>query len=200
MPGHIALLGDSIFDNSAYTAGAPDVVTHLRALLPPGWRASLLAVDGATSTDVPDQIPSVPADATHVVISAGGNDALLSMDLLDMPVASTREALLLFGARTGRFEQHYRVAISLALARRLPTTCCTIYNANLGPHEAPVARVALMMFNDVILRVARELGASTIDLRLVCTQPEDYANLIEPSDQGGLKIARAIIAAIGLDA
>jgi hypothetical protein len=26
--GHIALLGDSMFDNGAYTRGAPDVVTH----------------------------------------------------------------------------------------------------------------------------------------------------------------------------
>ena len=27
---HLALLGDSIFDNAAYTAGAPDVITLLR--------------------------------------------------------------------------------------------------------------------------------------------------------------------------
>ena len=38
MAEHIALLGDSIFDNNAYTGGAPDVVTHLRGILPPGWR------------------------------------------------------------------------------------------------------------------------------------------------------------------
>lgn len=196
MAGHIVLLGDSIFDNHAYTAGAPDVVTHLRACLPAGWRASLLAVDGAISRDLPDQLPSVPADATHLVISVGGNDALMSSDLLDSPVTSTREALLLLGARAARFEEDYRVAISLALALRRPTTCCTIYNGNLGPREAPVARVALMPFNDVILRVARELGVHTIDLRLVCTQPEDYANLIEPSGQGGQKIARAIVSAI----
>jgi hypothetical protein len=148
MAGHIALLGDSIFDNRAYTAGAPDVVTHLRALLPPEWRASLLAVDGATSRDLPDQIPRVPAEVTHVVISVGGNDALLNSDVLDSPVTSTREALLMLGARSASFEKDYRVAISLALTLRRPTVCCTIYNGNLAPREAPVARVALMAFNE----------------------------------------------------
>ena len=44
---HIVLLGDSIFDNGAYTQGEPDVVTHLRTLLPAGARAMLLAKDGA---------------------------------------------------------------------------------------------------------------------------------------------------------
>ena len=44
---HLVLLGDSIFDNAAYTAGGPDVVTQLRAQLPPGWSATLAAVDGS---------------------------------------------------------------------------------------------------------------------------------------------------------
>jgi hypothetical protein len=74
---HLALLGDSIFDNAAYTAGAPDVIAHVRALLP-----------------------------------------------------------------------------------------------------------------------AR--GVDVIDLRLVCTEPSDYANPIEPSGAGGRKIAAAIAAAIGV--
>lgn len=192
MAEHVALLGDSIFDNNAYTAGAPDVVTHLRGILPPGWRASLLAVDGSTSRDLADQVAAVPADVTQLVISVGGNDALLNSDLLDSPVASTREAFLLLGARAARFEEDYRAAVACALTLGRRTTCCTIYNGNLGAHEAPVARVALMAFNDVILRVAREFGVDTIDLRLICTDPDDYANPIEPSGQGGQKIARAI--------
>jgi hypothetical protein len=31
---HIVLLGDSIFDNSPYTAGGPDVISQVRQLLP----------------------------------------------------------------------------------------------------------------------------------------------------------------------
>jgi hypothetical protein len=46
---HVVLLGDSIFDNSRYTRGEPDVVTHLRGVLPAGAQATLLAVDGTVT-------------------------------------------------------------------------------------------------------------------------------------------------------
>src|SRR3954467_15053198 len=59
--GHVALLGGSIFDNRAYTGGEPDVVTHLRDLLPHGWRTTLYAVDGATTADIPRQAAPVAA-------------------------------------------------------------------------------------------------------------------------------------------
>ncbi len=54
-----------------------------------------------------------------------------------------------------------------------------------------------MTFNDVILRVAFELGVNVIDLRQVCVESADYANPIEPSGTGGRKIARAIARAVG---
>jgi GDSL-like lipase/acylhydrolase family protein len=191
------LLGDSIFDNRAYTGGAPDVVGHLRELLPAVWRATLCAVDGSTAADLPKQFASVPSDGSHVVISIGGNDALLNSDLLGMSVNSTAEALSLFGDRTSQFEQSYRAAIDGALSMGRDTTVCTIYNGNLEAREAALARVALMMFNDVILRVAFERGLRVIDLRLVCTEAADYANPIEPSGRGGRKIAQAIARSLG---
>ena len=99
MAEHIALLGDSIFDNASYTKGLPDVVTHLRTLLPVGFQASLLAVDGSTTADLGDQLIDMPSDVTRAVVSIGGNNALLNADLFNLPVASTHEALLLFGKR-----------------------------------------------------------------------------------------------------
>ena len=54
------------------------------------------------------------------------------------------------------------------------------------------------MFNDVILRVAFEHHLPVIDLRLVCNEPADYANPIEPSGRGGRKIALAIARATGV--
>src|SRR5713101_1270107 len=89
---HIVLLGDSIFDNGAYTEGGPDVISQVRQLLPDGWHASLFAVDGATTVDVPYQVRRVPPDSTHLVLSAGGNDALLNVGILEMPVSSTAPA------------------------------------------------------------------------------------------------------------
>lgn len=193
---HIALLGDSIFDNSAYTGGEPDVVTHLRTLLSPGVRATLLAVDGAITRSLTEQVSRIPGDATQLVLSIGGNDTLGCLDLLDAPATSTADALRLFGNAVGRFEADYRSAMQPLIDRGLPVTICTIYNGAFeDPDQAARARVALMLFNDVILRVAFEHHASVIDLRLVCSEKADYANPIEPSGQGGMKIAQAIVRA-----
>jgi lysophospholipase L1-like esterase len=196
--GHIALLGDSIFDNRVYTGGEPDVVTHLRDLLPRGWRATLYALDGATTSDMPRQSARVSADASHVVVSIGGNDALGQSDLLALPVRSTTEALALFAQRVAGFERAYRSAVQSVAGLERPITVCTIYNGNLEPARATIARVALATFNDVILRVAFERALPVIDLRAVCSHPEDYANPIEPSGVGGRRIAAAIVEALGL--
>lgn len=197
MVEHVVLLGDSIFDNSSYTKGMPDVVTHLRGILPDGAVASLLAIDGSTTGDLEDQLTNLPPDATRAVVSIGGNDALLNADLLNVQVSSTQQALHLFGARASKFEQDYRAAI-VGVASRVPSvTVCTVYNGNLPADQAPSARVALMLFNDAILRVAFQLRLDVIDLRLVCSDDSDYANPIEPSGSGGAKIARAIAVALG---
>ena len=73
---HIVLLGNSIFDNAAYVAGGPDVVRQLRDILPSGWRAALNARDGAVIADLPQQLQKLPGDASHLVVSVGGDDAL----------------------------------------------------------------------------------------------------------------------------
>jgi hypothetical protein len=196
---HVALLGDSIFDNGAYANGMPDVVTHLRERLPVGGRASLLAADGSTTSDVADiQVANLPDQVTHVAVSMGGNDALLNAEALDLPIHSTRDALSLFGLRAAAFETSYRRALAAILDRVPRTAVCTIYNPNLTVEEATLTRVGLMMFNDVILRAAVERGVPVIDLRLVIVDPDDYANPLEPSSRGGEKIARSIAAALGL--
>jgi hypothetical protein len=196
MPGHIALLGDSTFDNRAYTAGEPDVATHLRALLPSDWQATLIALDGSTIADIPQQLARLPSSVTHLVISVGGNDALLNSDVLASRISSAAEALRAIGQRSGPFERAYRAMIERALALGHDTTICTIYNGNFEGDWADTARLALMLFNDAILRTAFERGLPVIDLRLVCAEPADYANPIEPSGRGGRKIAACIAAAV----
>jgi hypothetical protein len=193
---HIVLLGDSVFENRAYTKGAPDVAAHLRELLPGGSAVTLCAVDGATTYDVGHQFDRVPPEVTHLVLSLGGNDALMNADLLDLPVRSTAEALDLFRDRVMAFETSYGHAMEALLLLGRPTTVCTIYHGNLGPNEAARAGTALALFNDVILRTALRHGVDVIDLRFVCDQPSDFANPIEPSGTGGRKIAAAIINAL----
>lgn len=74
--GHVVLLGDSIFDYARYVPGGPSVLDHVRRPLPRGWKVTLLARDGAVAAGVIEQLARLPDDATHLVISAGGNDAL----------------------------------------------------------------------------------------------------------------------------
>jgi lysophospholipase L1-like esterase len=79
----------------------------------------LLAVDGSTAADLETQLPEVPTDATNIVISIGGNDAILNSDLLALPVSSTTEALDMFAQRQQAFERTYCAAIDAALVSRV---------------------------------------------------------------------------------
>src|SRR5215213_5374928 len=191
---HVVLLGDSVFDNGAYTQGGPDVVTQLRPLLPNGWSASLLAVDGARTGDVPSQLTRLPGDSSHLVLSAGGNDALAHTDLLEGPAATAAQVLGFLADAAEGFERRYRRLVERLMRLELPLTVCTIYNGHFPDREFQrIAATALCVFNDVILRVALQHRLGIIDLRLVCTEPADYANPIEPSLLGGQKIAGAIV-------
>jgi hypothetical protein len=195
---HIALLGDSILDNRSYTNGEPDVAGHLRGLLPDGARVTLCAVDGSLTADLSDQFENVPADASHIVVSIGGNDLLQNFDLVTEWASSGVAAFGVFRERLLAFELEYRKALRGVLSLQRPTAICTVYNGNLAPELAPIARGALTMFNDVILRCGFEYYLPIIDLRFICTEAEDYANPIEPSGSGGFKIAKAIAGWAGI--
>jgi lysophospholipase L1-like esterase len=190
---HVVLLGDSIFDNAAYTGGAPDVVRQLRQRLPQGSKATLGAVDGGKIGDVREQLRLLPADATHLVLSVGGNDALGHIDFLGAPAGSTAEALLGLADIAADFERRYNDMLNEVLARELPTAICTIYYPRFPDATLQkIAVTALTVFNDCIVRAALVHRLPLLDLRFVCTEEGDYADPIEPSARGGEKISRAI--------
>jgi GDSL-like Lipase/Acylhydrolase family len=194
---HIVLLGDSNLDNGAYVGGGPDVNTQLRRFLPDGWKSTLLAVDGSTSTDVQEQLADLPPDVTHLVLSVGGNDALLRADVLEARVGSSAEALLLLGDAIEHFEHTYRTTVEALVGLGFPIIICTIYNANFSdPTYWKCVRLAIALYDDVIIRIGIENNPTVIDLRTICAAPEDYANEIERSELGGAKIARAIVNAV----
>jgi GDSL-like Lipase/Acylhydrolase family len=197
--GHVVLLGDSVFDNGAYVPGHPDVVAQLREELPPGWAADLLAVDGDVTTGVARQLRRLPRDATHLVVSVGGNDALGYAYLLQAPASSVAEGVDILGQARDRFAADYAAMLDAVVGTGLPTTVCTIYDTRLTDPSPRVVRTALTLFNDCITRAAFARGAELVDLRLVCDDDADYANPIEPSVAGGRKIARAVAAALDVD-
>ena len=148
---HVVLVGDSIFDNAAYTEGGPDVVSQVRGLLPPGWEATLLAVDGAITDGVAGQLGRLPEQATHLVLSVGGNNALKHMGILEVPVASVAKAVEVLADVASDFERRYRVAVAACLDTARPLAVCTIYNGCFDDQAFQrVASTTLTVFNDAI--------------------------------------------------
>ncbi len=194
---HIVLLGDSIFDNAPYTAGGPAVIDHLRAGLPSGHRATLLAVDGHLVEDVPFQLRKIPDGATHFFLSVGGNNALEHVDLLNRRVESAGHGVALLGRAVEDFADAYRALLD-RLTRELPRLqVCTVYNGDFGA-EAPIVSAAIRLFNDAIQRAANRCGLPVVELRDLLNRPEHYANPIEPSVEGGRVLAGEILRRVGL--
>ncbi len=189
---HAVLLGDSIFDNGVYVPDGPAFVDQLRAALSEEWKVSLLAVDGHITVDVEAQLTRLPHDATHLVVSCGGNDALNYLPILAQRAQSVGEVLSHFAQIRSDFGQTYRRMLEMVVAKQRDVAICTVYDCI--PDLEPMAHAALSMFNEVILREAISARVTIIDLRLVCTERSDYSELspIEPSEMGGEKIAAVV--------
>ena len=129
------------------------------------------------------QVAQLP-EATHLVLSVGGKALEQGAVLLHEPAESVAEGLSRLADIREQFQRDYRDALGHILARRLPTAVCTIYDSI--PDLDRVEATGLCLFNDVILREAFRAGLPVIDLRLVCTDPDDYApsSPIEPSVAG----------------
>jgi hypothetical protein len=190
---HIALLGDSIFDNAEYVPRGGSVIDHLTSLIPRGSEATLVAVDGASCRDVFDQIPHVPRSATHLFLSCGGNDALNESGLLDARVPNARAAVTLLSQARTRLSRCYEQLVDAISKLGRPLAVCTVYDAI--PVLSDVERTALTAFNDVILRSAFRRGIPLIDLRVICDEAADYSDTspIEPSAAGAAKITRSLL-------
>jgi hypothetical protein len=189
----LVLLGDSILDNAAYTRPAPDTTHHLRHVLGGGWTVERLARDGASIADVRFQLAELPPRADCVILSVGGNDAADHIDLLERRVSSAAEVL----DELARIADHFATAyleLAAAIVGRTPRlVLCTIYEPPLfDPVTARLARVPLGLLNDRIVQTASRLRLEALDLRTVCTEPDDFVKQIEPSARGAQKIATAI--------
>jgi lysophospholipase L1-like esterase len=193
---HLVLLGDSIFDNAAYVANGPAVIQQVNSQLPGDWQATLLAVDGDTTADVEKQLTSLPLDLSHLVLSVGGNDALGCIARLEASTATVKQGLTALTQIKREFEVNYQALLAKLVALKKPVLLCTIYD-NV-PGLPPELRTALGLFNDVILREAIQHELPVLDLRMICTEPDDYSEKspIEPSAKGGEKLAERLVATV----
>jgi lysophospholipase L1-like esterase len=194
----VVLLGDSIFDNYPYVEPGQAVPEHLRRILPDGYAVNLLAVDGSVTEDVIRQAENIPGDAAHLFVSSGGNDALGARYRLFEQTFERKTERFLPGLTDCvlEFQHTYHELLNRLRTLEIPATVCTVYSS--VPGLTDTEKVILSTFNDVIVQEAVTARFSIIDLRRVCTEPDDYATVspIEPSETGGRKIAEAIAAVL----
>lgn len=189
---HVALLGDSVFDNAAYVGSGPAVARQLRSLAQ-GFEVTLLARDGATIADVHSQQQSMDPAISHLVVSIGGNDALRASGVIEESAPSVAVALARLASVREKFDRDFSAMLAgLTERRKIPIAVCTIYDPRFPPERRALASAALCLLNDSITRQVFQNGLTLIDLRLVCAEDDDFANPIEPSVKGGIKIAQAI--------
>ena len=193
---HVALIGDSVFDNRVYVQPEPDVQQQLRDALPDGWEVTLGAIDGSVTADVSKQLKGLPEDVSHIILSVGGNDGLQNMGILSEQVSSVAEGLGLLSGVVTEFQTAYRRVLEDLVATKILATVCTIYHPQFDPTFQRVALMALSLFNDVILTEAMQMHLPVLDLRQIFDEASDYANEIEPSAHGGEKMATAIAAIV----
>jgi len=207
---HIVLLGDSIFDNLKYVeADEQDVPKQLRTLVKDDCKVTNSAVDGDEIKDIVNQLNNLPSDATHLFLSVGGNDGLGQISSFDEPVDTIGDALQKMYLIGEDFKKAYSEMLDSVLAHKLPTAVCNIYYPRFfsnslervvpylpmnidGKKLQQMAMSAETIFNDIIMFEVFKRKLPLIDLRVLCNDDQDFANPIEPSCIGGMKIAKTI--------
>ena len=207
---HIVLLGDSIFDNLRYVEpDEQDVPKQLRTLVKEDCKVTNSAVDGDVIKDIVNQLNNLPSDATHLFLSVGGNDGLGQISSFDEPVDTIGDALQKMYLIGEDFKKSYSEMLDSVLAHKLPTAVCNIYYPRFhvkslnrmqgymseyanGEQKQEMAMAAETIFNDIIMFEVFKRKLPLIDLRVLCNDDQDFANPIEPSCIGGMKIAKTI--------
>jgi len=137
---HVALVGDSAFDNLVYVQPGPDVQQQLKEALPSPWKVTLCAIDGSITDDVLEQLEELPERVSHIVVSVGGNDALQNMPILSEKVSTVSEGLSFLSEVVIEFKSAYRGMLEALAGTKIPATICTIYQPRFD--EPPLQRVA----------------------------------------------------------
>jgi lysophospholipase L1-like esterase len=201
VPDHLAriiLLGDSIIDNGVYVRpGEPDVTKQLQALLPE-HAVIKRALDGAMCGDVLSSQVAGLESTDCIILSAGGNDALQHIALLEATTSTTaKDVLVKLSTIREEFRRNYASLLDRLAIARMPVVVLTVYNPCFDGHAMDVsyqqaAETAIAIFNDVIQQEAHRRSFDVLDLRTLFTDRADYANPIEPSAIGGAKLAKAM--------
>lgn len=175
---HIVLLGDSVLNNSNYVKENESIEQMLNAQTE--TQIISLAQDGAVLQEIFTQIDKIPLEfdkpTTYIFLSIGGND-LLNHSLSEIYIHKLIE--------------QYKLLIATIITR-LPSAnlyLLTLYYPTSAKYESYNEYISLWNKN------VEELMPSSniIYLQNIINQEGDLVNQIEPSSNGGKKIAEAIL-------
>lgn len=194
----IILLGNSIIDNGAYVKSDEPCVTEQLQALRPTDLVARRALDGAVCADVLRTQLGDFEPNDYIVLSCGGNDALRNIELLDAAFETvSRDVLVrLWELREG-FRSDYGALLDVLAATGRSVLAMTVYNpcflgCGMAAEDQQAAESALSIYNDVIQQEARARSFDVLEIRAIFADEADYANPIEPSANGGAKLAAAV--------
>lgn len=195
---HIVLLGDSTLDNGRYldlAGGELSVEKQLaKRCLERGWDLTVLAQDGSMLDDVRKrQLPLIPQTATHIVLSASGNDLLSLLNQMVVANFTLSSMYETIGAGLTSVSDDYRDILKELKGFGCHSACCTLYRPNFNHlFFKSLATMSLGLHNSRISQISEELDVSIIDLANMFDGPDDFANPLELSTTGGSKLVENV--------
>jgi len=178
----IILIGDSILNNTNYILKEENSVPGL--IKAKHSDTYVFAKDEAIISDCNAQIEEIPeannTKDTYIFVSAGGNNILNNRNNISKEIVDS-----LF--------QQYSTLI-LSLKSKFPNT--NIYLLNLYyPLDSTFKNlyVYIDQWNSLITEFAEKNGLKVIQTNKLLINNDDFTNSIEPSEQGGKKIADVIL-------
>ncbi len=186
----IFCVGDSMLNNAHYVGAGESVLDCLQMLGSKNCNYVMLAKDGARLSDVFQQIDTLTASATGsdscmMVVSVGGNDILSEAK----PVS---QASLVDAETLEYFQIFLKLvkSIHVRFDRKMQIFVLNLYY----PGSKKRFHDRIRQWNAWLDEHALTAGYTVIHTDSVMTEADDICYKIEPSPQGGEKIAGLIIA------
>lgn len=197
---HIVLLGDSTMDNGRYLNFAKGELSVERQLLKicieHQWDLTVLAQDGSMLEDVRQrQLPLVPEGATHLVLSASGNDLLSLLNQMVVANFTMNSMYTTIGSGLTEVAENYRLLVEELKRYGCHVAICTTYRPNFNHlFFKSLATFSLGLHNSRLNQISVDLDVSVIDLANMFEGDADFANPLELSTRGGGKLVNNIAA------
>ena len=202
---HVILCGDSALNNKNVTGFDPEtelsIEGELNRALGDESRAivRVLATPGHCMKDFTQtQLPQVPAMATHIFLSIGGNDALAkAKELFEQP----GKISLLLGFIHWLFFlfslEYYQTLSTLKTIGKSQVFICTLYTPDMKKAfwwKRWLCAFALWHLNRVIRTVAHQFNYDILDLAVICDPKTDMrpGHEVELNHGGCKKVAAAM--------